>query len=451
MKTEIVFECENCSKRLLKWMGRCPHCGSWNSVVEKSQPVLRGKSVTNVPSESNLIALPQIRTDDTPRISTGIGEFDVALGGGIVRRSVVLIGGDPGIGKTTLLMQALGSIAKAGHSVVYVSGEESAEQIKLRADRLAIGSDNFLVLIDNNLETISGALEKSRAAVIVVDSVQSVSSGAVDSHPGSVSQVRHVSSALTELIKRSDSACFLIGHVTKDGAIAGPKVLEHMVDTVMYFEGERGHPYRILRAVKNRFGSSNEIGVFEMGDGGLIEVKNPSELFLSERARKSSGSVVTAIVEGVRPILAEIQALVTGPTPGQGRRSCLGADPQRLALIVAVLEKKLGLALFDQDIFVNVVGGIKAYEPAVDLAIAAALISSLTDRVIDDRTLIFGEIGLAGEVRRVSRVESRLNEAVRLGFTRIIGPKANLESKPFAAGSKLESVTNIRDISTLLF
>ncbi len=451
MKTEMVFECRNCSKRLLKWMGRCPHCGAWNSVVEKAALVNRGKSRQARDPDSRLTPLTEILTDDTPRVSTGIDEFDTALGGGIVKRSVVLIGGDPGIGKTTLLMQALGRIADSGGRVVYVSGEESAQQIKLRADRLGIRADNFLLMTENNLETILERLEKNQAMVTVVDSVQSIYSGNVDSHPGSLSQVRHVSSSLTEAVKRSASACFLIGHVTKDGAIAGPKVLEHMVDTVMYFEGERGHPYRILRAVKNRFGSSNEIGVFEMGDGGLVEVKNPSELFLSERARKSSGSVVTAMVEGARPILAEIQALVTGPTPGPGRRSCIGADPQRLALIVAVLEKKIGLALFDQDIFVNVVGGMKATEPACDLAIASALISSLSDRIIDERTLVFGEVGLAGEIRRVSRVESRLNEAMKLGFNLIIGPTGNLESKSQGLDGKIVPVANISQIPSLLF
>ena len=420
-------------------------------MIEKAASVNRGKSRQGSDPDSRLTPLSEILTDDTPRVSTGIAEFDTALGGGIVKRSMVLIGGDPGIGKTTLLMQALGRIADSGGQVIYVSGEESAQQIKLRADRLGLKADNFLLMTENNLETILETIEKKQAAVIVVDSVQSICSGNVDSHPGSLSQVRHVSSSLTEAVKRSVSACFLIGHVTKDGAIAGPKVLEHMVDTVMYFEGERGHPYRILRAVKNRFGSSNEIGVFEMSDGGLVEGKNPSELFLSERARKSSGSVVTAMVEGARPILAEIQALVTGPTPGPGRRSCIGADPQRLALIVAVLEKKIGLALFDQDIFVNVVGGMKATEPACDLAIAAALISSLSDRIIDERTLVFGEVGLAGEIRRVSRVESRLNEAMKLGFNLIIGPAGNLEGKPESVGGRLIPVANISQIPSLLF
>lgn len=451
VKNEVVFECSKCSNRVLKWMGRCPNCGEWNSVVEKTEPASRVRFRQASGTESALKPLSEISYDTSPRISAGIGEFDVALGGGIVRRSVVLIGGDPGIGKTTLLMQALGSIAASGNMVIYVSGEESSEQIKLRADRLGINSDNFFILIENDLEAISETLEKTKAQVVVVDSVQSISSRSNDSHPGSVSQVRHVASALTDLVKRGTCACFLIGHVTKEGAIAGPKVLEHMVDTVMYFEGERGHPYRILRSVKNRFGSSNELGVFEMCDSGLVEVSNPSELFLSERAKNSSGSVVTAMVEGVRPILAEIQALVTGPTPGQGRRSCLGPDPQRLALIVAVLEKKLSLPLFDQDIFVNVVGGIKATEPSSDLAIASALISSVTDRVIGERTLVFGEIGLAGEIRRVSRVESRLNEAMKLGFNIIIGPKANLDSKTLSSGTRILPITNISEIMTLLF
>ena len=420
-------------------------------MVEKANRVNRGKTGQATDLGPKLRSLPEIQTDDTPRISAGITEFDTALGGGIVKRSVVLLGGDPGIGKTTLLMQALGRIADTGIRVIYISGEESAQQIKLRADRLGIRAENFLLMTDNNLESVIETLQKHEAAVVVVDSVQSIYSGNLDSHPGSLSQVRQVSSSITEAVKQSSSACFLVGHVTKDGAIAGPKVLEHMVDTVMYFEGERGHPYRILRAVKNRFGSSNEIGVFEMSDGGLVEVKNPSELFLSERARKTSGSVVTAMVEGARPILAEIQALVTGPTPGPGRRSCIGADPQRLALIIAVLEKKIGLALFDQDIFVNVAGGLKATEPACDLAIASALMSSFTDRIIDERTLVFGEVGLAGEIRRVSRVESRLNEATKLGFRRIILPGGNHDYKSANLGDTIIPVTNISQIYTMLF
>ncbi|MGD9818056.1 MAG: DNA repair protein RadA [Desulfomonilaceae bacterium] len=451
MKTEVFFECQNCSKRLMKWMGKCPDCGAWNAIVEKSESVSRSKNRQPDEPTMGLKPLSEINFDQTPRIGTGIAEFDVALGGGIVRRSVVLIGGDPGIGKTTLLMQVLGLMSCSGNEVIYVSGEESQEQIKLRADRLGIKSPNFFLLVENNLENISEILRKSTASVVVLDSVQSIFSSSLDSHPGSVSQVRHTSSTIIDVIKQSVSACFLIGHVTKDGAIAGPKILEHMVDTVMYFEGERGHPYRILRAVKNRFGSSNEIGVFEMGDSGLQEVSNPSELFLSERAKESSGSVVTALVEGVRPILAEVQALVTGPTPGQGRRACIGADPQRLALIVAVIEKKLGLAFFDQDIFVNVVGGIRATEPSSDLAIACALISSFTDKVIGERTLVFGEIGLAGEIRRVSRPESRLSEAIRLGFDTIMGPQANLNSFRLTSDVKIFPLNGIRDLMSVLF
>ena len=348
-------------------------------------------------------------------------------------------------------MQALGHMAHAGQKVLYVSGEESSEQLKLRADRLGIRADNFLVLVENELEAIIDKISQNEAAVVVLDSVQSVFSRSFEAQAGSVSQVRQVAGRILECIKRGSSACFIVGHVTKDGALAGPRVLEHMVDTVLYFEGERGHSYRILRAVKNRFGSASEIGVFEMGDSGLNEVANPSELFLSERPEGVSGSIVTALVEGSRPILAEIQALVTGPAPGQGRRTCLGTDSQRLALMIAVIEKKLGLTLSDQDIFLNAVGGVRATEPAADLAIAAALLSSFMDRNVPKGTLVFGEVGLAGEVRRVSRAAARMKEATRLGFHRIIAPSSNAEDLSLPAGATISGISRINELADLLF
>ena len=452
VKTDIIFICTECGRQMVKWMGRCPGCGEWNTVVEKQVSVSRRKKVGSPETEpAGVVPLTEIRGDTVPRIKTGIQELDRVLGGGLVRRSVILLGGDPGIGKSTLLMQALGTMARRGEAVLYISGEESLEQIKLRAERLGILSREFLILVENELEPIIERMKDFDAAVVVLDSVQSVFSRTSDSQPGSVNQVRHVAATVLDRIKNSESACFIVGHVTKDGALAGPKILEHMVDTVLSFEGERGHAYRILRGIKNRFGSATEIGVFEMGDAGLQEVVNPSELFLSERPQGVSGSAVTALVEGTRPILAEIQALVTGPVPGQGRRTCLGTDSQRLALMIAVIEKKLGLVLGDHDIFLNAVGGVRATEPATDLAVASALLSSFMDRSISRGTLVFGEVGLAGEIRRVSKANARVNEAVRLGFTRILAPMTNVESCSTAPGITLVGVSHINEIAALLF
>lgn len=454
LKSDIVFVCSACGRQLVKWMGRCPSCGEWNSVVEQEVSARKRPTLTEDSVESDIgviVPLPQIGGDDRPRLRTGMGELDRVLGGGLVRRSVVLVGGDPGIGKSTLLMQALGLLAQRGETVLYISGEESSEQLKLRADRLGIASGTFLVLVENRLEEIVDRLAETDSRVIVLDSVQSMSGRSVQSHPGSVAQVREVADGIASRIKTSNAACFLIGHVTKDGVLAGPKVLEHMVDTVLYFEGERGHPYRILRAVKNRFGSASEIGVFEMSDRGLLEVANPSEIFLSERPEDASGSTVTALVEGSRPILAEVQALVTGPVPGQGRRTCLGIDSQRLALMIAVMEKKLGISLGDHDIFLNAVGGIRAGEPAVDLAMSAALLSSFLDRPVSSGTLLFGEVGLAGEVRRVSRANERINEAARLGFHRIIAPASNIEQTPLPDGVSAVGISHIKELAATLF
>jgi DNA repair protein RadA/Sms len=453
VKTDIVFVCNECGKQLMKWMGRCPACGEWNTVVEKEVLAVRGPTLSGNDSKTEagtIISLEDIKGDVRPRLKTRMGELDRVLGGGLVRGSVILVGGDPGIGKSTLLMQALGSLARTGEKVLYISGEESSEQLKLRAERLGIKGQSFLILIENRLEPIVERIMGATASVVVLDSVQSVYGRSVPSHPGSVAQVREVADSVSGRIKASGSACFIVGHVTKDGVLAGPKVLEHMVDTVLYFEGERGHPYRILRAVKNRFGSASEIGVFEMADRGLLEVANPSEIFLAERPKDASGSTVTALVEGSRPILAEIQALVTGPVPGQGRRTCLGLDSQRLALMIAVIEKKLGLTLTDHDIFLNVVGGIRTGEPAVDLAMAAALLSSYLDRAVPAGTLVFGEVGLAGEVRRVSRAAERIHEAARLGFQRIIVPSANADQAPCPVGVETVGISHITTLTKAL-
>ncbi len=453
MKPDMVFVCNSCGKELLKWMGRCPGCGEWNTVEETRSRAESPRSRSRAPDAQppGVVSIADIQEEAAPRVHSGIGELDRVLGGGIVNRSLVLVGGDPGIGKSTLLMQALGSMASSGQRVLYISGEESAEQIRLRAARLGIGSANFLLLVENELEPILEAMDRTDHRVVVLDSVQSICGRSLDALAGSVSQVRHVAARIQDLTKKGASACFLVGHVTKDGMLAGPKVLEHMVDTVLYFEGERGHPYRILRAVKNRFGSSSEIGVFEMGDAGLSEVVNPSELFLSERPQGVSGSTVTALVEGSRPILAEIQALVSGPVPGQGRRTCLGTDSQRLALMIAVMEKKLRLPLGDQDIFLNAVGGIRATEPATDLAVAAAILSSYVDKPVPSQTVVFGEVGLAGEVRRVSRASARLAEAARLGFSRIIGPAVSLEKPRSSEDVELRGIAHISELAGVLF
>ncbi|MEJ2716425.1 MAG: DNA repair protein RadA [Deltaproteobacteria bacterium] len=454
MKTDIVFVCSQCGKQLVKWMGRCPGCGEWNSVVEKEVASSRRASKHAPRAQEQdagvIRSITEIPQEAQPRLRSGIQELDRVLGGGVVRRSVILVGGDPGIGKSTLLMQALGSMARRGDRVLYVSGEESSEQLKLRAERLDLRSEGFLVLMENQLETILSRIDEADTSVVVLDSVQSVFSRSFESPAGSVAQVRHVAASILDAIKRGSAACFVVGHVTKGGDLAGPKVLEHMVDTVLYFEGERGHPYRILRAVKNRFGSASEIGVFEMGDRGLVEVANPSEIFLSERPLEVAGSVVTALMEGSRPILAEIQALVTGPVPGQGRRTCLGIDPQRLALMIAVLEKKLGLTLADQDIFVNAVGGVRAMEPSADLAIAAALLSSFMDRIMPRGTVVFGEVGLAGEVRRVSRSDERITESARLGFHRVIVPQSNVNAPAPRAEVETVGVSRVSELARLL-
>ncbi len=454
MENDKIFVCSECGKQTFKWMGRCHGCGEWNTVVEKqAKSVPKGSvhAARRLEDPGTVLSIVEIQADTQQRLQTGIQELDRVLGGGLVPRSLILVGGDPGIGKSTLLTQALSALAEQGEKVLYISGEESAEQIKLRGDRLDVNQPGFLVLAENELGTVLQEMERNDVSVVVLDSVQSIFSRSFESTAGSVAQVRAVAAAVMDAVKKGSAACFLVGHVTKDGAIAGPKVLEHMVDTVLYFEGERGHPYRILRGVKNRFGSASEIGVFEMSDAGLEEVSNPSEVFLSERSEASPGSTVTALVEGTRPILAEIQALVSGPVPGQGRRTCLGTDPQRLALMIAVLEKKLGLTLGDQDIFLNAVGGVRATEPATDLAVATALLSSFMERTVPPGTVVLGEVGLAGEVRRVSRAEARMGEAARLGFDRVIAPKSNAEQSVLPENISVSGISHVNELAPLLF
>jgi DNA repair protein RadA/Sms len=379
------------------------------------------------------------------RVPVGIAELDRVLGGGLVAGSVILIGGDPGIGKSTIILQAIAMIAARTGSVLYVSGEESPEQIKLRAERLSIDSDKILLLSETVVEQIISTSSKLKPAALVVDSIQTVYTEEMTSSPGSVGQIRESAANLMFYAKRSGTPVFLIGHVTKEGAIAGPRVLEHLVDTVLYFEGDRGHPFRILRTVKNRFGSTNEIGVFEMTDGGLKEINNPSELFLSERPLNTSGSTVLASIEGTRPMLVELQALVSSTTFSAPRRTSMGIDFNRLNLLIAVLEKKGGIHLGGMDVFINVVGGLKINEPAADLAIIAALTSSFRERPVDQQTFVFGEVGLSGEVRAVAQGESRIKEAAKVGFKRAIVPYGNAERLKGNLGITISGVRNINE------
>jgi len=425
MKIKTVFTCQVCGAQSPKWLGKCSDCNSWNSMFEESvvksgQPLPGGERSKPVP-------ICDVPTQSETRVQTGIGELDRVLGGGIVPGSLVLIGGDPGIGKSTLLLQAMNHLAQRAGKVLYVSGEESASQTRLRGERLGASHKQLLILAENSLEAILVHANAVKPNAIVIDSIQTVWTSALESAPGSVSQVRESAGKLMMLAKGSGIPVFLVGHVTKDGSIAGPRVLEHMVDTVLYFEGDGSHPFRILRAVKNRFGSTNEIGVFEMKQEGLCGVDNPSELFLAERPLGVSGSVVTASLEGTRPLLVELQALVTQSSFGVPRRTTIGVDHNRLALLVAVLEKKVGLHLAGQDIFLNAAGGVRLNEPAADLAMIMAVTSSHLDRSIPPETVVLGEVGLAGEVRAITQPEQRIAEAEKLGFKSCILPAGNLK------------------------
>jgi len=397
------------------------------------------------------VALTEIVGREKERFRIGIEEFDRVLGGGLVSGSVILVGGDPGIGKSTLLLQMMSHLASVGEKVLYISGEESLQQTKMRADRLGISSNHLFVVSETSLEKILQDIQSLRPFSVVVDSIQTIYSSDLPSTPGSISQVRETSSRLLYLAKHLSIPIFLVGHVTKEGFIAGPKVLEHMVDTVLYIEGEANHAFRILRAVKNRFGSTNEIGVFEMKDSGLVEVANPSEFFLSERTQPTSGSVVMPSLEGTRPILIELQALVVPTNLGVPRRMAQGIDSQRVSLLVAVMEKRLGIHLFNHDIFLNIAGGLRVGEPGADLGVMAAILSSFRDQVIDPDLAIFGEVGLGGEVRGVNQSEGRVKEAIRLGFKRIILPKANQEKIKGVKGIELIGVKTVGEAIERLF
>lgn len=440
MKNRVLFACQKCGHQSAKWLGKCPDCGSWNSMVEEIG--LKSGSAAPHSEASRPVRISQVARDVEQRQSCGISELDRVLGGGLVSGSMVLIGGDPGIGKSTLLLQASAFLSAAAGPVLYVSAEESAQQIKLRSIRMGINGENLFLLAETNVERILGHIKQLQPRGVVVDSIQTVYTGAIESAPGSVSQVRESAGRLMLAAKGSGIPIFLVGHVTKDGSLAGPRVLEHLVDTVLYFEGDGGHPYRILRAVKNRFGSTNEIGVFEMKEIGLCEVLNPSELFLAERPLGVSGSVVVAALEGSRPLLVELQALVTSTSFGNPRRTTIGIDHNRLALLVAVLEKKVGLHLSGQDIFLNAAGGVRLNEPSADLAIVMAVASSHLDKAIDPQTVFLGEVGLSGEVRGISQPEIRVKEAAKLGFTRCILPAGNLKQVK-VKGVELLGVKNV--------
>ncbi len=443
MKTKTFFTCQNCGYQSAKWLGKCPDCNSWNTLTEEIA-LKTGAATAAAFPETTPLRINEVANDAEKRISCGISEFDRVLGGGLVAGSLVLIGGDPGIGKSTLLLQATNHLAKTVGSVLYVSGEESAQQIRLRGSRMGVDAGELFILTETSLEKIVTHVHRLKPKALVIDSIQTMFTSALESAPGSVSQVRETAGRFMMLAKGSGTPVFLVGHVTKDGSIAGPRVLEHMVDTVLYFEGDAGHPFRILRAVKNRFGSTNEIGVFEMKEGGLCEVKNPSELFLSERPLGVSGSVVVATLEGSRPLLVELQALVSTSPLGMPRRTTIGVDHNRLALLVAVLEKKVGLNLAGHDIFLNVAGGVKLNEPAADLGMVVAVASSHLDKTIDPQTLLLGEVGLAGEVRGITQPEMRVREAAKLGFSRCLLPAGNLKQVK-VKGMELIAVKSVEE------
>ncbi|HJY28443.1 MAG TPA: DNA repair protein RadA [Pyrinomonadaceae bacterium] len=449
MKKETIFVCQNCGHKAGKWLGKCPECGEWNSLVEeKAQPVRR-----NGFSSRNVSAIPftEIESQDDVRIPSGVTEFDRVLGGGIVPGTLVLIGGDPGIGKSTLLLQVADQLSAAGALVLYVSGEESERQIKLRGERLAVDAKNVYLLPETNLENIINEIERLKPGAIIVDSIQTVFSSVIDSAPGSVSQVREVAHQFLMLAKTRGVPIFLIGHITKDGSIAGPKILEHIVDTVLYFEGERHHNHRIVRAVKNRFGAANEVGVFEMTGAGLMPVANPSQMFLQERPQNVAGSIVTACMEGTRPLLVEIQALVSGTKYGTGRRMTQGLDQNRVALLIAMLEKRSGLQLTGDDVFVNIAGGLEVDEPAADLGVVTAIVSSFKNMTVDPHTAVFGEIGLTGEVRGAMQASVRAREAQALGFKKIVLPASNVAGLEKLLGVRVVGVRSVDEALDALF
>jgi DNA repair protein RadA/Sms len=450
-----IFVCQNCGGQSRKWVGQCPDCSEWNTMVEErfraSSPAAGGNGHSSQYRAAEPVAYGSIESQDDSRTTSGIDEMDRVLGGGIVAGSLVLIGGAPGIGKSTIVIQMADKLARNGTKVLYVSGEESERQIKMRGERLGVEAENLFLLPETNLQSILAETDKMRPDLVIVDSIQTVFSEKIESAPGSVSQVREVAAQFMMLAKQTSTPVFLTGHVTKEGSIAGPKTLEHIVDTVLYFEGDRHHNHRIIRATKNRFGAANEIGVFEMTNSGLVAVGNPSELFLQERPENATGSVVTVCMEGTRPMLVEIQALVSGTKFGSGRRMTQGFDQNRASLLIAVLEKRLGFQLAGDDVFLNVAGGMEVDEPAADLGVLAAIASSFRNIQIPPETAVFGEVGLTGEVRGVLQAQSRAREAQTLGFKKLIIPESNKKGLEKLLGIRVVGVKNLEHALDELF
>ncbi len=451
-RPSTVFFCNECGHESSKWMGQCPACKSWNTFVEEpvSRTAQSGRQGISRVGAQEPISVRAVSLESLKRCKTGMSELDRVLGGGIVPGSLVLIGGDPGIGKSTLLLQVCRNISALGHKVLYISGEESLGQIKMRATRIGEFTDDLMLLCETDLAVIEETIRKHKPETVIIDSIQTMFSGSVTSAPGSVSQVREATNILMTIAKQETISIFIVGHVTKEGTVAGPRVLEHMVDTVLYFEGDRYASYRIVRAVKNRFGSTNEIGVFEMKQSGLEEVSNPSEYMLSGRASDSSGSCIVCCLEGTRPILVEVQALVCRSNFGIPRRQSAGADIGRVNLIMAVLEKRMGLKMGECDAYINVAGGMKVNEPAIDLGIAMAVASSFLNKVIPKDMAVFGEVGLSGEVRSVSLSDIRTAEAIKLGFTRIVLPASNAATITDGARDNIIPAGNLSDAISLI-
>ncbi|HFU3984712.1 TPA: DNA repair protein RadA [Streptococcus suis] len=450
-KKKTTFVCQSCEYHSPKYLGRCPNCGSWSSFVEEVEVAeVKNERVSLTGEKTRPMKLNEVSSIQVARTKTNMEEFNRVLGGGVVPGSLVLIGGDPGIGKSTLLLQVSTQLSTIG-TVLYVSGEESAQQIKLRAERLGDIDSEFYLYAETNMQSIRTEIEKIKPDFLIIDSIQTIMSPDISSVQGSVSQVREVTNELMQIAKTNNIATFIVGHMTKEGTLAGPRTLEHMVDTVLYFEGERQHTFRILRAVKNRFGSTNEIGIFEMQSQGLVEVLNPSEVFLEERLDGATGSAIVVTMEGTRPILAEVQALVTPTMFGNAKRTTTGLDFNRASLIMAVLEKRAGLLLQNQDAYLKSAGGVKLDEPAIDLAVAVALASSYKDKPTNPQECFIGEIGLTGEIRRVNRIEQRINEAAKLGFTKVYAPKNSLTSIKVPKEITVIGVTTIGEVLQKVF
>ncbi|MGQ7358700.1 DNA repair protein RadA [Streptococcus suis] len=450
-KKKTTFVCQSCEYHSPKYLGRCPNCGSWSSFVEEVEVAeVKNERVSLTGEKTRPMKLNEVSSIQVARTKTNMEEFNRVLGGGVVPGSLVLIGGDPGIGKSTLLLQVSTQLSTIG-TVLYVSGEESAQQIKLRAERLGDIDSEFYLYAETNMQSIRTEIEKIKPDFLIIDSIQTIMSPDISSVQGSVSQVREVTNELMQIAKTNNIATFIVGHMTKEGTLAGPRTLEHMVDTVLYFEGERQHTFRILRAVKNRFGSTNEIGIFEMQSQGLVEVLNPSEVFLEERLDGATGSAIVVTMEGTRPILAEVQALVTPTMFGNAKRTTTGLDFNRASLIMAVLEKRAGLLLQNQDAYLKSAGGVKLDEPAIDLAVAVALASSYKDQPTNPQECFIGEIGLTGEIRRVNRIEQRINEAAKLGFTKVYAPKNSLTGIKVPKEITVVGVTTIGEVLQKVF